>query len=319
MNLTKQAAKATANGFFQRDVYLGLSQKNKSLPCKYLYDERGSALFDQICQTSEYYPTRSELEIMRTNSASIAYQIGKRVTLVEYGSGSSVKTRMLLDSLEQPIAYVPVDISEEHLLNTTEKLRAAYPAVEILPVVADFTQPFELPVAKQVSSHTAFYFPGSTIGNFESTASDKLLKSISNLLGPKGGLLIGIDLQKDVDVIEAAYNDSHGVTAEFNLNFLARINNELDGTFDLEQFEHRAIYNPNYHRVEISVVSRCEQSVSVDGRVFRFRRGEEILTEYSHKYTVEGFSKFAARHGFSLHQYWTDARDYFAVLHLALD
>lgn len=304
---------------FLRDVRNGLSHKQKSLPCKYLYDERGSQLFDQICALDEYYVTRTELSIMRENAASIATQIDTQVMLVEYGSGSSLKTRILLDSLLEPRAYVPVDISEEHLIKTSVELQKAYLSLQVLPVVADFTKSFQLPVCEPPASHVALYFPGSTIGNFTPEDAGKLLESMSQMLGDQGGLLIGIDLQKEVSVLEAAYNDSANVTAEFNLNLLNRINTELDADFDLDRFEHRAIYNQTAHRIEISIVSLKEQVVSISGEQFQFASGEEILTEYSHKYTVEGFAEFAAEYGFALHKSWTDEKEYFGVLHLVLE
>ncbi len=304
---------------FLPDVVHGLTLPQKSLPCKYLYDQRGSQLFDQICELDAYYPTRTELEIMESHVESIAFQLGEQVMLVEYGSGSSIKTRTLLDALEDPVAYVPVDISEEHLLRTAESLRSAYPEIEILPVRADFTQPFLLPQSHREPSHVALYFPGSTIGNFTPRQAGKLLRFMSGMLGRQGGLLIGIDLQKEIPVIEAAYNDAEGVTAEFNLNLLTRINSELDGDFDLERFEHKAVYNPVEHRVEISIRSLFDQQVCIGNRTFSFKQGEEIVSEYSHKYTIDGFAQFASQFGFSMHKYWTDDRRYFAVLHLVLD
>jgi dimethylhistidine N-methyltransferase len=304
---------------FLRDVVDGLTQPQKTLPCKYLYDQRGSQLFDQICELDEYYPTRTELKIMEAHADSIAYQIGKRVMLVEYGSGSSIKTRTLLDALDEPVAYVPVDISEEHLLQTADSLQSAYPEIEILPVTADFTRPFALPVSNDEPSHVALYFPGSTIGNFTPSDAGELLQFMSTMLGTRGGLLIGIDLQKDVSVIEAAYNDAEGVTADFNLNLLTRVNSELDGDFDLERFEHKAIYNADEHRMEISILSLCDQQVWIGNRKIEFGQSEEILSEYSHKYTIDRFARFAAQFGFSLHKYWTDDRNYFGVLHLVLD
>ena len=312
---TKTAPSST----FLHDVLEGLLQPHKTLPCKYLYDQRGSELFDLICETDEYYPTRTELEIMKANADRIAYQIDKGVMLVEYGSGSSAKTRILLDAIDDPRAYVPVDISEEHLLSTAESLRLSYPDIEVLPVVSDFTRPFSLPVPERPHSHVALYFPGSTIGNFQRCEAGALLEHMSTMLGPQGGLLIGIDLQKDVEVIEAAYNDAEGITSAFNLNLLARINTELGGDFDLEQFAHKAIYNPLEHRMEISIVSLQDQQVQVQDQVIPFGEGEEILTEYSHKYTVSDFAEFASQFGFSLHEHWTDDREYFGVLHLVLD
>lgn len=303
---------------FRQDVLTGLRKSNKTLPCKYLYDEVGSGLFDQICELDEYYPTRTELEIMSANAESIAYQIDTDVMLVEYGSGSSTKTRLLLDALNQPAAYVPVDISEEHLLRTAQSLRESYADIEILPVVADFTKAFKLPASNTPASHVALYFPGSTIGNFTPDEAGEILDLMSRLLGKDGGLLIGIDLQKDISVIEAAYNDSEGVTAEFNLNLLTRINREIDADFDLSLFEHIAIYNEDDHRIEISIRSLVEQTVQVGNESFEFQAGESILTEFSHKYTVEGFAEFASQYGFSLHRHWTDERNYFGVLHLVL-
>lgn len=304
---------------FLGDVYAGLARAQKTLPCKYLYDQRGSYLFDQICETDEYYLTRAELEIMDTHAESIAHQLGTQVMLVEYGSGSSIKTRTLLDALDSPVAYVPVDISKQHLLQTADELKSAYADIEILPVRADFTQPFSLPSGRQEPSHVALYFPGSTIGNFTPEDAGELLRQMSTMLGQQGGLLIGIDLQKEVSVIEAAYNDAAGVTAEFSLNLLQRINNELNGEFDIDQFEHKAIYNAKDHRVEISILSLCDQQVRVGYRDIEFQSGEEILTEYSHKYTIDGFASFASQFGFALHKSWTDDRDYFGVLHLVLD
>lgn len=304
---------------FRQDVLNGLSAEQKHLPCKYFYDERGSALFDDICELDEYYLTRAELAIMEEHADSIARQIGREAMLVEYGSGSSVKTRILLDALEAPVAYVPIDISEEHLLKTAEGLMAAYPEIEILPLVADFTKPFELPISEKTASHIALYFPGSTIGNFTPQQAGELLRIMSQTLGKQGGLLIGIDLQKSAQVIEAAYDDAEGVTADFNLNLLTRINSELDGDFALDQFAHQAVYDEQNHRVEISIVSQADQAVAVGEHEFDFRAGEAIHTEYSHKYSIDGFAELAGKFGFRLHKYWTDDREYFAVLHLVLD
>jgi dimethylhistidine N-methyltransferase len=303
---------------FLSDVFEGFSRSQKSLPCKYFYDERGSQLFDQICELDEYYLTRCEQAIMNQYVGEMAFQLGERVMLVEFGSGSSTKTRVLLENLIEPAAYVPLDISEEHLLNTADVLRKRFPEIEILPLVADFTKPFVLPQSKIKPSHCAVYFPGSTIGNFPPDHALRLLQKIAGMLGPEGGLLIGIDLQKDPDVIWDAYNDSSGITDEFNLNLLCRINRELDANIKVDNFEHLAIYNELLGRVEIYLVSCCEQVVEVKNRRFKFAKGERIFTEYSHKYTVDGFSEMAAKSGFELHKYWTDADELFAVLHLVL-
>lgn len=315
----KSSSTADATDDFLRDVLAGLSAEQKFLPCKYFYDQRGSELFERICETEEYYPTRTELGIMEENADSIASQLGERVMLVEPGSGSSVKTCILLDALHDPAVYVPVDISEKHLMRTARSLRSRYSDLEILPVVADFTQEIPLPRSEADYSHAALYFPGSTIGNFAKPAAGQLLQRLANILGQDGGLLIGIDLQKDDEIIEKAYDDSGGITAQFNLNILQRVNSELGGEFDLEKFEHRAIYNSAERRMELSLRSLANQTIFVGDQGFYFFEGEEILTEYSHKYTISGFSEFASEYGFSLHKYWTDAENYFAVLHLVLD
>jgi L-histidine Nalpha-methyltransferase len=304
---------------FLRDVLGGLRRSPKRLPCKYFYDRRGSELFDQICLLDEYYLTRSELAIMERDAAEMGEQIGAGVKLVEYGSGSSVKTRYLLDGLPDPVAYVPVDISGEHLHRTAAELARDYPRIEILPVCADFTKHFALPLSNRAASHAAAYFPGSTIGNFMPGEAAELLQKITGLCGTGGGLLIGIDLQKDPATIEAAYNDSRGVTAQFNLNLLRRINRELGANFDLAQFVHWAVYNPKHGRVEMYLESRRAQAVEVGGEIVEFAQGERICTEYSHKYTIDGFAATAAVAGLTLRRAWTDKRGYFAVLHLAVD
>ena len=236
--------------------------------------------------------------------------------LIEYGSGSSIKTQILLESMKDLVAYVPVDISRIHLLKTAARLRLKFPKVEILPVVADFTQAFALPTTSIPISQKTIYFPGSTIGNFTPEQASELLALMARTLGPQGGLLIGIDLQKDVEIIEAAYNDASGVTSEFILNILARINRDLGGDFQVTNFAHKAVYNSAAHRIEISIVSRVGQTVEIGDEAFHFDAGEEILAEYSHKYSVDGFSRLAAHNGFRLHQHWTDDEQLFGVLHL---
>ncbi len=312
-------APAPKAGEFLRDVLDGLSSEPKRLDCKYFYDERGSQLFDRITELPEYYLTRTEQAIMEAHVAEMGAQIGPGVMLVEFGSGSSTKTRILLDHLEDPVAYVPLDISEEHLLKTATALRTSYPDLEILPLVADFTERFELPDSSRTRTHAAVYFPGSTIGNFTPAEAHQILGTIAGILGAQGGLLIGIDLQKDPGIIEAAYNDAQGITDEFNLNLLVRANRELGANFEIERFAHQAVYNEAMGRVELFLVSRDDQTVTLDGREFEFRAGELILTEYSYKYTVAGFAGLAAEAGFSLHKSWTDRERLFAVLHLVLE
>lgn len=304
---------------FLGEVLEGLKARPRHLPCKYFYDERGSRLFDEICELDEYYLTRTELAIMRQHAAEMAQQIGPGVMLVEYGSGSSVKTRLLLDHLPDPAAYVPVDISREHLHRTADRLSRAYRRIEVLPVCADFTEPFRLPVSRRPATHAAVYFPGSTIGNFRPSTARNILARISQLCGKGGGLLIGVDLQKDTPTLEAAYNDAQGVTAEFNLNLLRRINRELDADFDVDQFEHQAVYNDRLGRVEISLVSQCDQTVEIAGDEFQLADGELICTEYSHKYTIDSFANLASEVGLSLRRHWTDDQQRFGVLHLVVN
>jgi dimethylhistidine N-methyltransferase len=319
LSLAKHSSRNTHNEVdsdFLEDVIWGLNQTPKQLSCKYFYDERGSQLFEDICELDEYYVTRAELSILDDHVAEMAYQIGPGVMLVEFGSGSSVKTSKLLDALDDPVAYVPIDISAEHLFKASKRLEKRYPDIEILPVVADFTSGFKLPVSRNPASHAAVYFPGSTIGNFPPAQAQWLLTRFAEVLGPQGGLLIGIDLQKDPAIIEAAYDDERGVTAEFNLNILRRINRELDGEFVLDNYFHQAVYNQEMGRLEMYLVSQDDASVRVGNHVFEFASQERILTEYSHKYTINGFAKLAAAAQFSLHKYWTDPREFFAVLHL---
>ncbi|MEM9368214.1 MAG: L-histidine N(alpha)-methyltransferase [Planctomycetota bacterium] len=301
---------------FLDDVINGLNQEQKRLPCKYFYDARVSRLFDEICGLPEYYLTRTEQRIMDRHAEEMAAQLDAGVMLIEFGSGSSSKTRVLLDHLHDAVAYVPLDISESHLLKTSADLRLEYPYLEILPVVADFTTRFELPVSQIPPSHAAIYFPGSTVGNLEPDAARDMLGTIANILGHDGGLLIGIDLQKSPEVIEAAYNDRQGITSQFNLNVLHRVNQELHGDFDIDQFRHVAYYNSNQHRVEIYVESLKYQQINIGDFELGLGSGERILTEYSHKYTIDGFAAMAAEAGFSLHRAWTDEDEYFAVLHL---
>lgn len=306
---------------FRHDVLRGLASSPRCIPSKYFYDERGSRLFDEITRTEEYYPTRTEQAIMDAHGPEMAEAIGPRAILIEYGSGSSRKTRTLLDALDPGahperglVAYVPIDISREHLLLTAEALRGAYPELLVAPVAADYTGGFELP-ALPVARRRVVYFPGSTIGNFSRGQATAFLFHAAETARPGGGLLIGIDLVKDRLTLEAAYDDATGVTARFNLNLLHRINCELGGTFDPDGFRHLALWNEDERRIETYLVSLREQTAEVAGVAFRFAEGERIHTENSHKYTVEGFAGEAAEAGFTLRRAWTDPRNWFAVLY----
>ena len=298
---------------FREAVLEGLQQDQKAISSKYLYDERGSQLFERICEQEEYYPTRTEMGIMRSHAESMAESIGPRARLVEYGSGSSQKIRILLDHLDDLAVYVPVDISRSHLVDAAESLAEDYPEVPVQPLYADYTSAFELPEPPQPVARTVGYYPGSTIGNFRPSEAREFLTRVVETVGSDGGLLIGVDLKKDVDVLEAAYNDDAGVTAAFNKNLLRRMNRELDGTFDPDRFEHVSVWNEEEGCIESFLRSREEQTVSVAGKSFHFEVGETIHTEYSYKYTIEEFADLAADANFSVDEVWTDNRSYFSV------
>jgi len=314
--LLKQAPRDLERERFLADALAGLRQAHKTLPCKYFYDAEGSKLFDQICALPEYYPTRTELGILRAHAAEMAQHLGPETLLVEYGSGSSVKTRLLLDRLARPAAYVPVDISREHLLAAALALRLDYPGLEILPVCADFTAPVALPKPRRAAARRAVYFPGSTIGNFSEAGAVALMAGVARQVGPGGAFLVGVDLAKDPRVLERAYDDAAGVTAAFNLNLLARMNRELDADFDLRRFRHRAVWAPGASRIEMHLVSEVEQVVHLDGVELRFERGESICTEHSHKYTLAGFARLARRAGLAVRRVWTDPAERFSVQYL---
>lgn len=303
-------------GDVRDEILTGLHAPHKMLPSKYFYDTRGSELFDAICELPEYYPTRTELGIMETRLPEIAGALGSHLLLVEPGSGSSQKTRLLLEALHKPIAYVPVDISRNHLVNAADELNRRYPKLEVLPVCADFSQPFELPRPECAIDRVAIYFPGSTIGNFEPGAAIRLLKQLRLLAGEDSALLIGVDLRKDHRTLEAAYNDQAGVTAEFNLNILRRINQEMEADFDLSRFRHQAVFNDTESRIEMHLVSGASQIVHVGAERFSFREGEHIVTEYSYKYTLNSFAALASKAGYTVEQVWTDDRRWFSVQYL---
>lgn len=301
-----------ARALFHSDVIAGLSQRPKAIPCKYFYDERGSQLFDTITRTPEYYPTRAELEILTVNAPEIAALAGKAAHLIELGSGSSHKIRLLLGAMPDLASYIAVDISEAYLLKATAALRKSFPDLPVIPLCADFTKPFTLPRIARAGRKVGF-FPGSTIGNFSPDEARQFLRQAAVMLGTGGGFIVGVDLKKDATVLEAAYNDSAGVTAAFNLNLLRRINRELGGTFDLGSFAHRAIYNAGAGRIEMYLDSLRAQTVQVGGRAFAFTTGEPIHTENSYKYSVAEFHALAGDAGFTPGQIWTDRRGLFSL------
>jgi len=301
---------------FHADVLRGLGAPAKELPCKYFYDDAGSQLFERITELEEYYPTRTELAIMQRHAPAMAALLGPRCLLIEYGSGSSAKTRLLLDHLRDPAGYVPIDISNEFLERSAGALAREYPKIEVLPLCADFNRPLELPVARKCPARRVVYFPGSTFGNFTPQEAVALLRRTADLCGRQGGLLLGVDLQKDPRIIEAAYNDALGVTAAFNRNILARINRELGADFVVEDFLHRAFYNAAEGRVEIYLVSRRDQRAHVGSAEFFFAEGESIRTEYSYKFSLRGLRELAADAGFAIQRVWMDERKYFGVIYL---
>jgi len=298
---------------FAGDALAGLKGTPKTLPSKYLYDTRGSELFEAICEQPEYYPTRTELSILNDQGSAIADTIGPRAQVVEYGSGSGVKTQRLLSALLDPVAYVPVEISHSALNASVAGLAAQFPDIEMLPVCADFLQPVALPVPERSAERVLIFFPGSTLGNFATAAAVNLLATMRSEMGDNGAALIGIDLKKDPAVIEAAYNDGAGVTADFTLNLLDRMNRELDADFDRSRFQHRARYNAIAGRIETQIISNSDQRVHVAGQPIDFAAGEGILVEYSCKYSQSDFAAMANRAGLVVTRSWTDPDKRFAL------
>ena len=314
------------------DVLRGLQGEPKRLSPTYFYDERGSQLFDEICELPEYYITRTETRILERHAQEIADRIGENALLVELGSGASTKTRLLLDRLPDLAAYVPVDISRTHLMAAAQRIASAYPGLEVLPACADFTQAFPVPKSRRTPSRVVVFFPGSTIGNFDPPAAIELMKVMRRIatgaatarLGSSpgtsaGGLVIGFDLVKDPAILERAYDDSAGVTTEFNLNVLRRLNRDLGADFDLQAFRHEAIWVPEANRIEMRLISRVAQAVTIAGEVISFAADEPIVTEHCHKYTPGLFAAQARAAGWTARQTWADERNYFHVQYLEQD
>ncbi len=314
MQSTELQTKPEQISEFGRDFIAGLRHQPRQISPKWFYDVAGSTLFEQICETPEYYPTRTELGLIERYASEMADFIGSGAEVVEFGAGATQKIRILLDALDSPARFIPVDISGEHLLNAAKGLQRDYPSLDVKPVVADFTKPMQLPVA--VGKRVGF-FPGSSIGNFEPADAQRLLSRMADMLDG-GGLLIGIDLVKDPASLHSAYNDAKGVTAAFNLNLLARANRELEGNIDVANFAHAAFYNPPRHRIEMHLMSRVDQEFSVAGETFFLAEGDSIHTEYSYKYTVESFRKLASEAGFTPKKVWVDDAKSFSIHWLAL-
>ena len=305
--------KADEASAFQADVLAGLSAMPKRLPPKYFYDGAGSQLFERITELPEYYPTRCELRILRGHARDIAKLIPAGAALVEFGSGSSRKARILLRAAPVLAAYVPVDICGEMVEQEAAELRPDFPGLKVLPVCADITHPFALPAEAKAAPVRVGFFPGSTIGNFEPHEAAAFLRNAGRILGAGAMLIIGADLIKPVEVLNAAYNDAAGVTAKFNLNLLKRINRELGGDFKLDTFEHRAFYNRERHRIEMHLASLKRQKVKVAGETVDFRAGETIHTENSYKYSGASLGALARGAGWLPAGVWTDERDYFSI------
>ena len=302
---------------FRQAVLAGLAQAPKRLPSRFIYDERGSHLFEAILEEPEYYIPRVEIALLRGRGAEIAALAGPRAYVVDYGSGSGRKARLLLEALREPAVYAPIDISREHLLAAAEALAADYPALEVHAICADFLRPFALPAPRAAAvGKTIGFFPGSTIGNMTHEQRAQFLAAARAMLAG-GGFIVGVDLKKDPAVLRAAYNDARGASAAFNTNILARANRELGADFDLAAFRHRAEYDAGHGRMEIGIESLKPQTVHVGAAAFEFAAGEVIVTQYAYKFTVEEFEATAKTAGFAPRQVWMDSDSLFAIHYLA--
>jgi dimethylhistidine N-methyltransferase len=306
---------ATELSVLTADVIIGLREHPKRLPPKLFYDERGARLFELICRQPEYYLWRAELELLTRNARAIAELVGSGVALIDIGSGAGDKSRLLLDALDSPAAYVPVDIAAEQLHHVADEVGRAFLDLEVEPVRADYSRPFTLPPLPPDARRIA-YFPGSTIGNFHEVEAIAFLDRLRRLVGPRGGILLGADRLKDAATLEAAYNDARGVTAEFNMNVLRRLNREFGAQFDLERFRHLAFFNEDARRVEMHLESLVEQQIDVAGTPIDFEAGETIWTESSYKYDLETLERLAAGSGLAIEQLFSDPDDRFWVVWL---
>jgi len=303
----------TAAADFKREVLEGLSQSPKRIPSKLFYDERGSRLFEAITRLEEYYPTRTEISILREHLPEMAALIGPNALVIEFGTGAGVKTQMLLGALDAPRAYIPIDIAREQLDHASRELAKEFPSLDIHPLWTDYTDSLTLPAVRDGAGQHVIFFPGSTIGNFEPSEAITFLRNAASLAAPRGSLLIGFDRVKDSRVLEAAYNDKLGITAQFNLHLIERIAEEFGAPISTEDFDHFAFFNSEESRIEMHLVSRVEQALTLDGEEIHLDAGEHIITEYSHKYSSPAFQELLGSSGYVVKQRWTDSKGYFEV------
>ena len=305
----------TSRSDFMRDLQQGLALQRKSISPKYFYDEAGSQLFDQICELPEYYPTRTELSILHKHADEIALKMGAHAEILEFGAGSMQKVRVLLDAMDKPARYIPIDISAEHLLGAAKQMAKDYPNLEVEPLEADYTQDLVLPPDMPPDGQRIGFFPGSTLGNFEPSDALHFMRMCAKTL-QGGALILGADLVKNPEVLHAAYSDKQGITAQFNLNLMVRANRELGANFQIDQFAHSAFYNAPYQRIEMHLMSTCQQTVRIGDASFAFVQGETLHTENSYKFTIDGLSQLALRAGFTPGKAWTDPENKFCLLWL---
>jgi dimethylhistidine N-methyltransferase len=303
---------------FRDEVLLGLTKSPKSLPCKFFYDSKGSQLFNQICDLEEYYPTRTELAILQSCKQDIRTLVGKNSLIIEYGSGGSQKIRLLLNILDNPLAYLPIDISKDYLFADAQELSRDFPDLEIIALCADYTKSLILPPIDLKFAKKIVFFPGSTIGNLDYDDAKQLLVNTTKILDYDDALLIGVDLKKDPSILNSAYNDKKGITAQFNLNLLTRINESLQANFNLANFAHYAFYNQQKGRIEMHIISLVKQSIFIDDLEFRLEKDELIHTENSYKYHIQEFQLLAEESGFTPTKVWTDTSNLFSVHYLSL-
>lgn len=297
------------------EVLNGLTKPEKEIPSKFFYDSTGSVLFDEITRLPEYYLTRTEMNILEDNIEEIGGLLGEGTVLVELGSGSSRKIRLLLDHIPGLAAYIPIDISEKHLLNSVRQLSADHPELEIVPLVTDYTRDFNLPRLNKPIDHIAAFYPGSTIGNFKPEEAKMFLGKIARLIGKNGGMIVGVDLKKDKNTLESAYNDNRGITARFNLNILNHINHLTGSDFLTGKFYHHAFYNESAGRIEMHLISREIQNIRLNGSVINLKENDDITTEYSYKYTLKEFEELISDF-FEVRNVWTDNNQLFSVQYL---